>query len=405
MRWKYLAIGIGVLLALHFGSRFLSFSYWMGQSFDEHSEFFRLIAKYQHGDEVVEFNVVAGCGVQVTHYGDGDKSYIADRDPVVFAKKTKDGGAIWQIMPGACGSGETTENGQVPADFLPGAIWFDNANDFSFGTAYVTEDAFENPNGKLKFLGASLHRATAEEWEAFQPIAGTNLVVSRPFNYGNPPVPMEEIKANLWNKEKIAKWRPKINCYLVERYELSDPAERAVLRKYWPEGQPQFWMPTGPQYKLINDGTRRMLVNGVPARDYFQFGHYQSRAFPTRNRGGMLRSGRPSSQLPIEIYPIRSDDGIPWITPSLAKAETIYRDIDYGAGSHRGFAYCYSSFRTPDDITKAHIPDYFSRLFLTRVDGQAIYGEEKLNQDPVNTPWQFFERDVAVYQFTGFGLY
>jgi hypothetical protein len=404
MRWKYLVIGIAILLTMHFGPRFLTFGYWLGQSTNEYAEFFRLIAKYQHGDEIIDFNVVAGCGVQVTTYGDNDKSYIADRDPVVFAKKTKDGGAIWQIMPEACAGGETTENGEVPKDFLPGAIWFDDANDHSFGIAYVTEDAFANPNSKLKFLGASLHHATKEEWEAFQPIAATNLVESRPFNYGNPPVPMEEIKANLWNKEKIAKWRPKISCYLIERYELSDPTERAVLRKYWPEGQPQFWMPTGPQYKLINDGIRRMFVNGVPAQEYFQLGHYQSRAFPTRSRGGMLRSGRPSSQLPIEIYPIRSDDGIPWLTPSLARAGTIFRDIDYGAGSHRGFAYCYSSFRTQDDITKAHMPDYFKRRFLTRVDGQAIYSEEKLNQDPVNTPWQFFERDVAVYQFSGFGL-
>ncbi len=403
MSWRTWLIGVvaisGFIWAFGpFGPRYV-------RSMEDHKVYFRLLAKYQHEDETIDFDVVAGCGVRVTRYGDGDSSYDASRDPVIFAKRTRDGGAIWQIMPGACG-GETTENGLVPKDFLPGALWFDNADDFSFGIAYVTEDAFENPKSKLKFLGASVHKATREEWEAFQPVAATNLVDSRPFTWGNPkPTDPKEILANLWNKEEVAAWRPAINCYFVQRYHLTDPAAQRALRQHWPSSQPRFWMPQLDQYRSLNEKIKNTEFNGVPQRQIFSFGHYQSRAFPTRTGGGMLGSGRPGSQFPSEIFPLRSDDGIPWLNRELGDAPIIYRDIDLDGGRNRGFAYCYSSFRLQDWVTQLYLPNYFERTFRTRIDGAPIFGEENQSWLPNDAPGPFYERDQYLYRFTVLAFY
>jgi hypothetical protein len=199
-------------------------------STEDRSVFYRLVSRYDHNGEIVEFDIVVGCAVRVTRYGDGDRSYDAFRDPTVFAKATKDGGAIWQIVPHAC-QGETSENGGVPKDFLPGAIWFEDATDFSLGIAYVTEDAYENPSSRLKFLGSSIHEATRAEWEAFQPIASQNLIEPRVFTeLGTWPAD-SEVKANLWNKARLNEWwLPSFRCYGVEQYELTSEAARSFVR-------------------------------------------------------------------------------------------------------------------------------------------------------------------------------
>lgn len=144
----------------------LTFLYFVGfkqkstaQSVQNRELFFRLISKCQHGDETVDFDIIVGCGVRVTSYISGGSSYDSARAPVVYAKATRDGGAIWQLVPHAC-KGQTTENGQVPSDFLPGAIWFDSKDDFSLGIGYLTERAFNSPQSKLRFLGASIAEAT-----------------------------------------------------------------------------------------------------------------------------------------------------------------------------------------------------------------------------------------------------
>jgi hypothetical protein len=91
-------------------------------------------------------------------------------------------------------------------------------------------------------------------------------------------------------------------------------------------------------------------------------------------------------------------DGIPWLDQKLETASTIYRDINLDGGRNRGFAYCYSSFRMQDQITKVHLPDYFERKFVTRVYGELVIGEEAQYHLPNVSPGQFYERDE--YNFT-----
>lgn len=406
-RWAVVVVGLAIGVWLLWQRAPTVAAGDLASSTEDRSVFYRLLSRYEHNGEAVDFDIVVGCAVRVTRYGDGSSSYDAFLDPVIYAKGTSDGGAVWQIVPSAC-EGETTENGKVPRDLLPGAVWFDSAKDFSFGTAYVTEDAFENPKSQLKFLGASILKATRAEWEAFQPAAKKNLVNPREFGSSLYNPTREEIAANLWNKEALSAWLPTSKCYLVEKFDISDQAVIAAIRRKWPSSRPRFWTLSDDE---LTELTQRVFprqgveVRGVPSSDYFHLGAYQAQGFPTRARGGMLHSdGGWGSQLPHEIYPVKMGDGIPWLTSSIANADPIYAEVELDGGRARGFAYCYSTLRWPGGIRDAHLPDYHRRNFATKVDGVPISGEMEANPHYVDGPRFFFENDSTYYLRTQFGF-
>lgn len=376
-------------------------------STEDRSVFYRLIAHYEHDGQVIDFNLVVGCNVRVTRYGDGDRSYDAFRDPVVYAKSTTDGGAIWQMVPNAC-QGETTANGQVPADLLPGAIWFESKDDYSLGVAYVTEDAYENSKSQLRFLGASIQAATRDEWVAFQPTARLNLVNPRVFSVLAPWPDEEEVQAHLWDKAKLSQWwLSSFTCSGAQRYRLSDDGARETLREFWPDSRPRFWMPSREVSKEIEQRlslNSEVLVDHGRKKDVLFLGHSRAEGFPTRTKGGMLRSGKPWSMLPPVIFPMRADDGIPWADPKLSSARDIYRDIDLAGGENKGFAYCYSILFGRGAAGDLHIPNYNSRTFRARVDGQPIAGDELDDTSPSRRPRMFFEADEYFYRRFDFGL-
>jgi hypothetical protein len=392
------AITIGVwLLApfLSWSSQADSFT----KSVNDSAYFFRLTAKYLHGKEPVDFDIVVGCGVRITVYGDESSSYDALFDPRFFVKATRDGGAVLLDTPNAC-NGETTENGDVPADFLPTTVWFEKAGDFTLGTAYLSEDAYENPSAKLRFLGASIHKATRADWYAFRPTFAKNLLSTKPFMFGTPAPSDAEITTNLWNKSKLAQWLPVFRCYGVRRFHLSDPAARELLHKYWPADKPRFWMPADPAAKELKhklyglNGGKGPLINGIPYREYIP--RYPARGWPTRAKGGTFYQGT----LATEIYPFRADDGLPWLMPSLATAAVIYRDIDMKQGTTKGFAYCYAWLRyeAGTSLFDRHFPNYFKRKFETRVDNVSIRIEGISEVTPPDIPYIFLENDEYFYE-------
>lgn len=401
---KRLTIGVPSLLAA-LGIVFWLAAPWLPlglaqtSSANDRAYFFRLIAKYMHGNEPVDFDIVVGCGVRVTAYGDDSSSYDAFRDPIFFAKPTKDGAAVLQIVPDAC-AGQTTSNGRVPKDFLPGAIWFDSKDNLLLGVAYIAEDAFENPKGKLKFLGATIHPATKEEWETFRPIHAQNLLSPKPFTHIPPRPSIEEIKAHLWDRKKQFEMWPIISCKGVIRFGLSEPEARKQLQKYWPDSRPRFWMPNGPERKAIMDSLEVMnnhkgpLIGNHYYREYFRI--YETGGFSTRNDGGNLDSiGGVAS----EVFPRRADDGLPWLKPEVATTPVIYRDVDLAGGRNAGLAYCYHSLRV-GSITEAHLPNYFDRHFATRVDGELVQFED----EGPDFPSPFFENDEYFYLEFHFSL-
>jgi hypothetical protein len=405
--WFFLAVL--VLLAWHYAPRALGIvAPNFIESVQDRSIYYRLLAKYQHGDEIIDFDIVVGCGVRVTRWGDGDKSYDAFRDPVVFAKATKDGNAVLQIVPSAC-RGQTTENGEVPDDFLPGALWFEHADDLSFGIAYVTEDAFDSPRSKLKFLGASIHPAGREDYVAFEPIAAKNLIDPRPL-FSFLPLPTgDQIKPRLGNSRELSRIWPGMFCSAVRRLHLTDPAQRLIVADYWPDSKPRYWSPTWQELERLNKSLgifSRMIADGRKVTDYRRLNDYRADGFPTRAQGGTIGSKHETwDKLPPTVFPLRRDEGIPWLTPDYLTATTLHRHVDIFGGENQGFAYCYSQI--PGD--GLGVPAYLNGSFTTVVDGEPILGEKsdmRSTETPTarDRPHSFFERDEYFYVQDTFGL-
>ncbi len=396
----FAALTIGVICAPSFCSPGRA----TADTVEDHSVFYRLLAKYQHGDEMIDFNIVVGCGVRVTRYGDGAESFDALRDPVVFARVTEEGHAVMQMVPDAC-LGQTTENGEVPDDFLPGVLWFEHANDFSLGIAYVTEDAFENAQSRLRFLGSSIHSATREEWLAFQPEAARNLFDPRPLSAFFRIPKAEEVKRNLGNSRELARIWPSLGCYFVQRIHISDPAARAAVRAYWPSEKPRFWSPDGKDLKTINKAIHLysdLVSDGLPVKHYQRLNYAGGHGFATRAQGGVIGSEhRAWDRLPATIFPLQHDEGIPWLTPAYLTSEILYRRVDLAQGQNKGLAYCYSQI-VGDWLG---VPAYLNGQFRSLVDGEPIVGAANDTRTPPRSaPWPFFENDEYFYFADDFGL-
>jgi len=361
------------------------------QSEEHGTYYFRLQAKYSHAGEPVDFDIVVACNIHVTHYRGGDSGFLASRYPLFFVRRTNDNHAVMQIVPIAC-RGETTESGTVPKDFMPGVIWFDTPGDYRFGVAYVSEDAFENPNSQLKFHGASIQRATRTEWKAFEKrVADNEGMRSRYYD-----------RPDYWtgDAQRIAKGGGKEieaayarGCHGVIRYKLSDAA-RAIVRKYWPADRPKFWATSnqaGDPFRDLMELERKTPIfpDGIRFIQHLNWGNYAYGGFPTRSGGGMIGSGA----VPVEIFPSRFDRGIPWVfTEEVAKSRYLTRDVEVRTGPGKGLLYCYT-YLNPGSL-EIPLPNFSSRETRVRVDGDWV-----VTPSPRHWDWPrfFFERDGYMY--------
>jgi hypothetical protein len=371
-------------------------------SVSESTHFFRLVSSYMHGDERIDFDIVSACGVRVTTYADNDTSHDVFRYPVAFVLGTRDGGAVMQILFDAC-DGSTTAGGQVPRDFMPGAIWFDDPPDLTFGVAYITEEAFESPDSKLKFLGARVEAATQKDWETFQATAPRSIIDPVKYSEITPHPTVAEARSDLWNRGKMAQWvRSSFQCYGYQRFHLTSPQERKLLSSYWPESKPRYWLPRNPTYSELV-GKLGLHINRTEVSDRLLSDYYgvfpSGVGFPTRKKGGQIGVHK----LPTSLYPISADDGVPWARPELAQATTLYRDVYLGKS---GFAYCYSNYggSGPNAIMTEHLPNYNKRGFVMRVDGEVVNVPGNPDAWLADFPRYFFETDEWVFRLVVIGL-
>jgi hypothetical protein len=366
------------------------------KSVNDSAYFYRLQAQYRHGDEPIDIDVVVGCSVRVTEYRGGDSGFLAAIFPRFYVQQTRDGHEVMQILPLICRD-ETTENGLIPADFLPGIIWFEKAGDRRFGIAYVSEDAFENPNGKLNFHGATVTKATQAEWEVFRErAAGNEGFRKRYYNGKLRSNDAERVRASRGADVEAASSH--LGCFGVNRYELS-AAARAEVRKFWPAENPRFW--TGEftesnAYEALKKLERKtpIFANGFRLQQHFTAGAYTYKGFPTRARGGVA-SRIGDGPVPPEMFPMRWDRGIPWIfSERVTKSPYIGFDIEIATGPGRGFFYCYKAIFPGTGLYEI-VPDIRSRTAQVRVDQQVVQTPERGWNAPARI---FFENDRYMYR-------
>jgi hypothetical protein len=130
---------------------------------DDRATYFRLKVNLAYKGEPLDFDIVVGCNVRITTYKDNDRTVEVGVAPMLYGLRMKDGHGVVVKPPEAC-EGETTENGKVPKTLLPLVVTYENADAPWFGIAYASDDSYNSPLSQLKFFGASIEKATREEW-------------------------------------------------------------------------------------------------------------------------------------------------------------------------------------------------------------------------------------------------
>lgn len=370
---------------------------------EDHGTYYRFKVKLTYKREPQDFDIVAGCNTRRTRYPDGGSAYQAGLTPTLFGRRMSDGKVLAVRPPNAC-RGETTANHRVRPDLLPIVVIYDNADRLDFGVAYLSEDAYENPLSILKFGGATIETATRKEFNRFRMIE--NNAVTRELYHS--ALDSDQQLSELGLRRVDRSWGHMCEGY--ERYLLDDRA-RSLLRRYWPEGQPKYWLATyeieSALRQIVFD--RRTPVHSDTADRQLPFawsfdGYTADFGLTTRTGGGRV-SRSAGSAIPGAYYPAASDFRRDrW--PAKASDQRDYlatqdevagMHIDFKSGSTKGFGYCYSR-GDPDKSLKG----LFEKRRPARVDDQAVVSLRGL-EPPLFVPMWILERDE--YAFHYFQIY
>ena len=209
----------------------LAFRKPMSQTYvKDRGYFYRFKANFEvkATSEKVAFDYVAACNVRLTRWRDGGLSDDTTLSPRAMVQATRDGHAVMLQTVNGC-HGLTSENGDVPPDLLPLAVWFEDISDLSAGLGYASEDAYENPVAKLAFHGARIDHATREEWEEWRRKSSEHYVQQGvlPGPWGSTsPTPIRRILANTY---EFATAIDDLNCLMMFVPNCSSFGLRAIL--------------------------------------------------------------------------------------------------------------------------------------------------------------------------------
>jgi hypothetical protein len=354
----------------------------------DRGSYYRFKASYAYKGEPLEFDVVVGCNVSVTTYKDNDRTVEIGIAPMVYGLKMKDGRGVVVQPPQAC-EGETTDNGGVPKTLQPLIVTYESADAPWFGLAYVTEDAYTSPISELRFFGATISRATFEEWQDWRR-------TEAPKNF----VTYELLGINPKNKWDTIRWKPGYRAMGSECTGFSwvklPETVREAIRPYWPASKPRYW------YR------NQDVESAFREAGNFDGYHYQQKPGLLFERHPLYSYfGLPTSQPEVKflskdsavgaLYPARTDVSLNRLDDAgelpqeiKTKARKSYADVTVDP-KLKGFAYC-------DRIQ--NIADTPATISLLQLLADRINGEP-ISEDALT--WhesQFdhaFERDEYVF--------
>jgi hypothetical protein len=368
--------------------------------------YFRLKVRLSYKNEPQDFDIVVACNVRQINYKDNSRTLEVGLVPTVFGRRMSDGRGLVVRPPRACG-GETTANGRVLPDLLPIVVVYDDANTLDFGTAYLSQDAYEGPSSALVFGGATIENATRKEFDEFRQ-AQPNLV-SRESYYS--ALGGDVVLKQMGIARVARPWAH--TCEGYQRYRIPEEI-RPLVRTHWPEGHPNYWqtddwrVDNDLAHGIVNSKSIRADRDDDPFHRFGAFGPIVPDAadfgLPTRAGGGLVKLGpqAPKVRFPPAYYPAANDfrlDKMPadrsdWPRYLLGREHLADVDIDVRDGAMRGFAYCFVSAFPTNDLILAELAK--SKEITGIIDGQRAYSNRAPHLTP---PMWLFERDEYVFRF------
>lgn len=416
-------------IAVALGASFLALSSEIGKlgfwSFvksvqEDRGTYFRLKVKLTYKTEPQDFDIVVGCNVRQINYKDNSRTYEVGLVPTVFGRRMSDGKALVVRPPAAC-NGETNANGKIPTDLLPLIVVYDDADALDFGIAYLSEDAYESPLSVLAFGGATIEKATRQEFDHFRS-AQTNLVTRDSFWSA---LAGSQVLKNMKLTYVPRHWAGQ--CQAYRRFRIPERA-RELVRENWPEAHPRYW--TADTWQAESALAEAVMPNRTqPDKDLIQtdregdaphstlaFSWYENSAnygLPTRAGGGMMMGWHryPASYYPaartdylIRAWPADPTDAAAYVAALKSLSDM---DIDFHGGQTRGFAYCAVAhgLSWPEDRDLIEI--IHDKRSVARIDGQDISsaGHANIVGNPsIARPDWIFENDEYAFRLFYIGL-
>jgi len=345
--------------------------------------YYRFKANLAYKGEPLAFDIVVGCNVRITTYKDNDRTVEVGVAPMAFGLKMKDGHGVVVRPPQAC-RGETTENGDVPRNLLPLVVTYENAEAPWSGLAYASEDAYQSPISELKFSGATISKATFEEWQEWRRTEAPKNFITYELLGINPK--------NMWDAPH---WKPGYRvmasgCLGASWVKLPEPT-RDLARRFWPADKPVYWFPSWEMrdalWSVAVTPPNPLLFEGNRLVDYRQeLGSADSSpGLPRRQPGAAIFFKR---YVAGDLYPARIDRSVNLLKangelPPEIKANPQPPRIEAEARPElRGFAYC--------DDTVFNIEEVPGGFYGTPAYLSAINGE------PINEKYQSWRRGLDI---------
>lgn len=396
-----LVLGTGVVVALAelraLGSLGFTKSVKVTSPDQDRGYYYRFRVKLAYKGEPLDFDIVVGCRVRITTYKDNDRTVEVGVAPMAYGLKMKDGRGVVVRPPEAC-RGETTDNGKVPSALLPLVVTYENADQPWFGLAYASEDAYASPMSELKFFGATISKATREEWEEWRR-------AEAPKNF----VTYELMGISDKNRWEHPHWRPGYRamgsiCTGLSRVKLPEPVSEAI-RAYWPASRPDYWYPNEDAQRAFRSSGdyqgKKVLFDGNPLRDYSPTEAGFFPGLPRHKPGALIFF---ADHVVGDVYPASSDlsmnrlDAAGQLSAEIrAKARKSYADVTVRP-ELKGFAFCevvWNIDGVPSEISHPGNPN------ANRINGQQI--NEELNRVTGDFAYAF-ERDEYVYFYKLYSL-
>lgn len=288
-----------------------------------------------HKGVPADIDFIVRCKDNVTRWRSGGSSHdpSPDKGPRIFVREIDGGHAVGTGVGSRPGgfdvcSGSTTQNGKVPADWLPFVVWYERAEDLSFGLGYVTQDAYERPGADLEFHGATVERSTPEAFEAHMKVGPRNLMPPWASGYvtGSPPplpnnlAPLIAEPWRAWSYDTFGM------CRGVTRVPLL-AVQRELARTWRPQGGERFWIPSDGK---TADDLRRALRTSpnlpTPYEDLQQrWASIKTYNWAPRDaeRGDMIdesivTQSAPASYRP-QVFPVRDTSALRTLTEKRYK--------------------------------------------------------------------------------------
>jgi hypothetical protein len=361
--------------------------------------YFRLKVKLDYKGAPQDFDIVVGCNVLDIDYKDGSNTHEVGLVPTVYGRRMSDGKSLVIRPPDAC-DGETTANGKVPADFMPLIIVYDDADTLGFGTAYISDEAYESPLSGLKFGNATIEPATHAEFVEFRE-KGTPNLVSRASYFGI------QSDDQLQKRGLKRVWPPfGLFCHAYKRYRIPESV-RPEVRKFWPADRPNYWYLSASAERGKLEGmilrSDPQRDDGGPARPWEEYSgnEYTDEIGIAKTTGGgsigfklYAPSFYPvSSSISSDKWQNQPDDYDEVVGD---RKEIIVNQIDYLNAATRGFAYCYADLGA---VISGELAYRLDREVgrVARVDEEVVAGgTNSWRSAALNLP-SFFERGEYVF--------